>query len=166
MSAFRVSVNGRPWFDSDDLTSLTMAVEALKRSRTPRISLHASARGGAMQWLDAELQPGDAITIDVLDQPVADVVSGCSFCGRQVDDTPSLVGSRTIQICRPCVDDFAAALGQNAPLPEGASFRDDPELACGICGRHPKDIPGVIFRHDAAICPQCVHACVDLAPRA
>lgn len=163
MSAFRISINGTPWFDSDDLTTLTMAVEQLRRNPRPRVSLHASAGEGPMQWLDADLKPGDAILIEVLEEATEEdaTASGCDFCGRAWHEVSLSVESRTTTICGDCIDDFGGALGTNGTLPIAASFRDEPDCVCGFCGRRPKEIAGVIARNGHAICAPCVHACVD-----
>jgi ClpX C4-type zinc finger len=166
MSAFRISINGKPWFDSDDLTTLTMAIEELRRNPRPRISIHAAAGEGPMQWLDADLKAGDTIVIEVLadveedEEETSPLV--CSFCGRPSHDVHHLLESRSTRLCSVCVADFGAALSNSGALPVGASFRDEPERVCGFCGRHPKDIPGVIVRNAAAICPPCVHASADI----
>jgi hypothetical protein len=168
MSAFRISINGKPWFDSDDLTTLTMAVEELRRNPRPRVSVHAAAGEGPMQWLDADLKAGDTIVIEVLEHVEEEQGEEetsplmCAFCGRASHDVEYLLESRSTRLCSACVSDFGAALGHNGALPLGASFRDEPDWACGFCGKRPKDVPGVIVRNGAAICPQCVHACADM----
>lgn len=168
MSAFRISINGKPWFDSDDLTTLTMAIEELRRNPRPRVSIHAAAREGPMRWLDADLRTGDTIVIEVVEEDGTPETAplACSFCGRASHEVDQLLESRSTRVCGVCVADFGAALSGGAALPVGASFRDEPEWACGCCGRRPKEVPGVIVRNGAAICPQCVHASADVLPPA
>lgn len=164
MAAFQISVNGKPYCESEDLTALTMVVEEFRRGQGHRILLHARAGETPVQWLAANLAVGDEIVIRVVDPAglEAAVPAGCSFCGAEVHDLSSLVQGPSAAICDRCVAGLGAALQQKGPLPLGASIRDEPDWSCGFCGTRPGAGSGVMVRNGAAVCPECLRACVEL----
>jgi hypothetical protein len=163
MPAFRITINGRKYCESDDITTLTMVVEELSRSPHPRISLHAGASQGPLQWLTANLGVGDEIRIEIVDEvDGAAIEVACSFCGEAPVIEGMLVHGPSAAICDRCLDDFGAAVGLGMPLPPGAGIRSEPEWTCAFCAKSPGDVPGVVVRNGAAVCPTCLRACADI----
>jgi len=166
MVAFQISINGKLYCESQDITALTMVAEEIQRRRGSRISLHVAGEG-PLQWLAANLGAGDEIVVRIVDaaeQEDADPV-GCSFCGRDVHDVSNLVlghSAATTAICAPCIAGFSKAVKSGTALPLGAAIRDEPEWVCGFCSNQPGSIPGVVVRNGAAVCPECLRACADI----
>jgi hypothetical protein len=164
MVAFQITVNGKPYCESEDLTVVTMVVDEVRRRNARRISLHARAGEAAVQWLAADLTVGDEIVIRVVDS--ADLqeaaVPTCSFCGREAHEASSVVQGPSAAICDVCVGSLSAALREGSPLPLGVAIRDEPDWICGLCGKAPGVVPGVMVRNGAAVCPECLRACVDI----
>jgi hypothetical protein len=52
---------------------------------------------------------------------------------------------------------------RGAALPVGASIHDQGDAQCGFCRKSPPDVPGLIVRNAAAICPECLRARVDIS---
>ena len=163
MVAFHVSINGKTYCESEAITALTMATEEMRRGGC-RISLHAAAGESALQWLTADLSIGDEIVIRIVDaDDVEDAEPpGCSFCGRDLLDVSSIVLGGTARLCDRCTDAFATALENARELPLGASIRDEPEWMCGFCANKPGNVPGVIVRNGAAVCPECLRVCSEI----
>jgi hypothetical protein len=165
MTGFRIIVNGKTFCESEDLTALTMVVEDLRNRDEPRVSLHARAGEGPVQWLAANLRVGDTVTIEVVDL-VAEAESesemSCRFCGCGFHEVASLIKGPTVAICDRCTVAFSEAVRMCGQLPTGAAFRPEPEWSCGFCGKLAADVAGVIVRNQAAICPECLRTCHDL----
>jgi len=162
---FQISINGKTYHESEEITVLTMIVEEVRRRMEPRISLHAGSAGeGALQWLKPNLGVGDEIVIRIVETAEQEDSESlmCSFCGREAHEVSNLIAGQSAFICDGCIQGFGSALRDGTALPLGASIRDEYEWACGICDKHPGAIPGVIVRNGAAICPECLHACSDI----
>jgi hypothetical protein len=162
--AFQITINGKPYFESEDVTVITMVVEQIRRGGGHRISLHASAGEAQLQGLAASFAVGDEVVIKIVD--VSDIQEadprGCSFCGRQVHEVSSLVQGLSTAICDRCITSISAAVKTGSPLPTGASIRDEPDWSCGFCGNQPGSVPGVVVRNGAAVCPEYLRACADI----
>jgi hypothetical protein len=63
MIAFQISINGRKYCESEDISVLTMVAEEIQRRQAFRISLHAGGPDSPLQWLTANLRVGDEIAI-------------------------------------------------------------------------------------------------------
>jgi hypothetical protein len=163
MVTFQISINGKPYCESDDITAVTMVAEEIGREAC-RISLHAGSNEASLQWLAADLKAGDEIIIRVLEVQELEFTGppGCSFCGREIHDVSLLVQGPSASICDRCITGFSAAVKNATELPLGASLRDEPEWVCGFCGTQPGNIPGVVVRNGAALCPECLRACFDI----
>ena len=163
MVTFQISINGKPYCESDDITTVTMVAEEIRRDAC-RISLHAGGSETSLQWLAADLKAGDEIVIRVVEfeEPEFTGPSGCSFCGREIHEVLRLIQGRSAAICDACIRGFSAAVKNGTELPLGASLRDEPEWVCGFCGNQPGNIPGVVVRNGAALCPECLRACSDV----
>ena len=161
---FEVTINGKPYGEAKDVTVLTVVAEQMRHHEAPRVTLHAGAAGGAVQLLTANLSPGDEIVVRIVEtmHTTDTELLVCSFCGRDQNDVSALVNGPSAAICDGCIHAFSDAIRDAAPLPLGASLRDDPECACGFCGNRPSTIPGVVFRNGAAICAECLHVSVDI----
>jgi hypothetical protein len=161
--AFQIAVNGKPYCESEDITAFTMVVEQVRRGDS-RISLHASAGESPLQWLSANFSIGDEVTVRIID--AADLVDQeprvCNFCGRNAHDVRSMVQGGSVTICDGCINGLGGALKSGTPLPLGALIREETEWTCGFCRKAPGEIPGVIVRNGAAICPECLRACADI----
>jgi hypothetical protein len=164
MVAFQISINGEPYCESDDITTLTMVAEEQPRGAGYRISLHAAGPEAPVQWLTSNMKVGDEIVIRVVDTVGLENSgpAGCSFCGREVNDLSTLVQGDSAAICDGCIRAFSAAVKNGTALPLGASFRDEPEWVCGFCGRQPSLLPAVVVRNSAAVCAECLRTCSDL----
>jgi len=163
-AAFQVTINGKPYCESEDITAMTMVVEELRRGGSSRISLHVAAGQAPLQGLAANFAIGDEILIRIIDADDIELTgpAGCSFCGREAQDVSSLVHGPSAAICDGCVTGMGGALGNGSPLPLGASIREEPEWACGFCANKPGTIPGVVVRNGAAVCSECLRTCVDI----
>ena len=163
-AAFKVTINGRPYCESEDITAITMVVEEVRRGSGHRVSLHASAGEGPLIGLAAGFAIGDEVVVrivDAADLEHADPL-GCNFCGRSAHDVSNLVQGPSTAICDRCISTLGIAVGTGDRLPAGASIRDEPEWACGFCASQPGNVPGVVVRNGAAICPECLRACTDI----
>ena len=165
MITFEISINGKRYCESEDITILTLVAEEIQRRAGHRISLHTrTAAEGPLQQLAANLGVGDEIAVrivDVLDDDKSDP-QGCTFCGRDVHDVSDLVQGPAAAICDRCVLEFSHALKNGSTLPVGGSIRTEPEWVCGFCAKQPGSIPGVVVRNGAAVCPECLRACSDI----
>jgi hypothetical protein len=66
-------------------------------------------------------------------------------------------------ICDSCLSSFGNVVLRGAALPLGVSIRETGDgPACAFCEKRPPDVPAVLVRNDAAICPGCLRSCVDL----
>jgi len=164
MVRFQITINGEPYFDCDDINTLTLVAEEIWRREEERISLHGSAGEDSAQWLAADLKLGDEIVIRIVDsfREEDQIFHVCSFCGRESHNVPGLIAGKKVAICKGCVTCFSRAVTDQKRLPLGAAIHDEPSCACGFCGNSPDAVPGVIVRNGAAICPECLHACSDL----
>lgn len=165
MVTFQISINGKPYCESEDITVLTMVVEELRSKMEPRVVLHAgSTDEGSLQWLKPNLKIGDEIVVRVVETAEQEDLEPprCSFCGRESHEVSSLIAGQSAYICDGCINSFTSTLKGGTELPLGASIRDEHEWICGLCGKQPGTIPGVIVRNGAAVCPECLHACSDL----
>ncbi len=157
MAAFRITINGKPCCGSE-VTALTLVAEDVRRRDEQRISLHARGDAeGPLQCLTADLHVGDEIVIRITEEEEADAgPRGCHHGLR------NLVQGLQAAICDDCVAAFAAAVRNGEELPPGASIHDEPDRVCGFCGKQPGEVPGVVVRGAAAVCPECLRACSDL----
>lgn len=166
MIGFRITINDSAFCESDDLTAFTMVVEDLRSPGEQRVSLHAQAGDGPLQWLAAHLKVGDSVQIDVVDllaeNESQNVDLACGFCGLDTHAVTNLIQGQSASICDLCTVTFSEAVGGGGRLPTGAAFRDEPEWACGFCSRAATALAGVVVRNGAAICPECLSACRDL----
>jgi hypothetical protein len=166
MTGFRISVNGEPFCESHDLTVFTMVVEDTGLSGEQRVMLHARAGEGPLQWLAANLHAGDAVRIEVVDIAVADAANetqrACSFCGGDIHELNSLIEGPGAAICDGCSTSFSEAVRNRASLPAGAAIHSETALTCGFCGQGHEDVPALIVRNGAAICPECLRSCEDM----
>jgi len=164
MVKFQIKINGEPYFDSDEITALTLVAEEIRRRKGLRISLHASAGNDSLQRLAANLKVGDEITVQIVDssEQLDSIPDACSFCGREWQEVSNLVKGETVTICDRCVSAFSEAVTTQKELPIGTAIRDESSWACGFCKNSPDIIPGVIVRNGAAICPECLRACSDI----
>jgi hypothetical protein len=74
----------------------------------------------------------------------------------------SLIAGPRSAICDACLTSFIAVVARGAPLPIGASIQERDTARCGFCGQTPPEVPGVLVRNAAAICPECLRACADM----
>jgi hypothetical protein len=171
MVYFEISVTGERRFVGDDVTAITLAAEWVARRKADRVSLHVGlGESGArqVQYLGADLGAGDEISIRVLTDVEPDAVESeapdsCSFCGSSVYDIRSLVAGPRVAICDACLTSFGAVILQGAALPVGASIRVQGDASCGFCQRSPPEVAALLVRNAAAVCPECLRACVDMA---
>jgi hypothetical protein len=170
MVAFEISVNGQPRFVGDDVTAITLAADWVARRKADRVSLHVGVGEPGerqVQYLGADLGPGDEISIRVLsdqEREAADSTApeSCSFCGNSMHQIKSLVAGPQVAICDSCLVSFDAVVARAAPLPLGASIKEQGDVRCGFCQKGPPEIAGLLSRNAAAICPECLRACVDM----
>src|SRR5580765_4270019 len=163
MVAFRITVNGRTYFESEDLSVLTMVAEQIRRRSGYRISLHAGAGDAPVQWLAADLKLGDQIVSRVVDATETDQEPlTCSFCRREAHEVASLICGPSSAICDTCIRGFSTAVKNAAQLAGGASIRVEAEWNWGFCGNRPADAGGVVVRNGAAVCPACLRVCFDI----
>ena len=170
MAAFEISVNGERRFVGDDVKAITLVSDRVAHRLGERISVHVGVGepGDAeVQYLGADLRPGDEISIRVLaetDEPtgVNGLPESCSFCGSDNYQIGSLVAGSQVAICDICVSAFHAVIANNAALPIGASIQEQGDACCGFCQKAPPEIAGLFVRNAAALCPECLRACLDL----
>jgi hypothetical protein len=170
MVAFEISVNGQRRFVGDDVTAITLGADWVARRKADRVSLHVGVGEPGerqVQYLGADLGPGDEISIRVLTDEESEAAESeapesCSFCGSSMHDVRSLVSGPQVAICNTCLSSFDAVVAHGAPLPVGASIREQGDVRCGFCQKGPPEIAGLISRNAAAICPECLRACVDM----
>jgi hypothetical protein len=163
-TAFRITINGEPFCEAEDLTTVTMAVDQVRGQNEQRITLYANANEGHLQWMTASLGVGDQIVIEVVDA-VAEGESEplhCDFCGRDVHDVSILVQGKTGSICDQCITGFSTAVHKGSALPVGASFSNDSESPCRFCGKAPPAIAAVVMRNGAAVCAECLRTGADI----
>jgi len=170
MAVFEISVNGEHRFAGEWISAVTLSSNCLADGKTERVYLHigiGEAGEYEVQYLGGDLRPGDEISIKVL-ADVDDLTDpspfpeSCSFCGASKWDIGSLVTGRRVAICERCAQAFYATIAQGAGLPLGASIQDRPEGQCNFCHKSPPEVPGLLVRNTAAICPECLHTCMDL----
>ena len=164
MVAFQISINGKPYCESVDITTMTIVADEIRRDGY-RISLHAAGPDTPVQWFTANMSVGDEILIRVVDpvqleEDLPPLI--CSFCGKDANDVHSLITGSSAAICDDCIGDFSAAVKDGRELPLGASLRDEPQWVCGLCANQPGVVPGVVVRNGAAVCPECLRVCSDL----
>ncbi len=168
MAAFEIFVNGERRLVDGDISAITLAAEWVSRRDARRVSLHVGVGPTGerhVQYLAADLGPGDEITIRVLPEaPFGWSPELCSFCGREQSEVRSLLASSIIAICVTCLAGFIAVVAHGAPLPIGATIQDRDATPCGFCAKAPPEVPGVLVRNAAAICAECLRACADLTP--
>jgi len=170
MTGFKITVNGKTYCESADVSTVTMVAEERPRRGGCRISLHAGSADAAMQWLAADMKVGDEIVIQVIEAPEPESEEqpeslGCSFCGRDAYDVSCLVRGPAAAICGECIRGFSMAVRGGAGLPAGAVIRDSPDAVCGFCSNRPGNVPGVpgvVVQNGAAVCPECLRACSDM----
>src|SRR5213594_5197093 len=170
MAAFEISVNGERRFVGDQVKAITLAAEWVARRKADRVSVHVGVGEPGqdqIQYLGADLRPGDEISIRVLsDHDVYDVITGapeaCSFCASDMHDVRSLVSGPHVAICDSCLSAFQAVIVSGAALPVGATIRDKSDLPCGFCQKSPPEVAPLLVRNEAALCPECLRACVDM----
>jgi len=170
MASFEISVNGERRFVGDYVQAITLVAEWVAHRRGDRVSVHVGVGDpgeNEIQYLGADLRPGDEISIRVLaeDHLVIDNGLGpeaCSFCGIGRFQIGSLVAGSQVAICDECLMSFHAAITQNAPLPFGASIEDHSDARCGFCLKGSPEILGLIVQNGAALCAECLRACLDL----
>src|SRR5215510_4977356 len=171
MAAFEISVNGQRRFVGAEVTAITLAADWVARRRADRVSLHVGlGEPGArvVQYLGADLTPGDEISIRVLSDADSEAAAdtapqSCSFCGSDVHQIRSLVAGPQVAICDSCLASFDGVIARGAALPMGASIQDhEGEARCGFCHKGPPEVVGLLVRNSAALCPECLRACVDM----
>ena len=163
---FRITINGEPFCEADDLTTATIVVEELRRRVERRITLYATGCEGRLQWMTANLTVGDRIVIEIADAVAASQLNAqqCDFCGRDAHDVYAVIRGPAGSICDACITTFSAAVQKGSPsaLPSGAAFRDDSTLSCRFCGKAPPAIAGVVMQNGAAICAECLRSGADM----
>ena len=163
-TAFRITINGEPFCETEDLTAVTMAVDEVRGQDAERITLYANAAEGHLQWMTASLGVGDQISIEVVDA-IADGESEpqrCDFCASDVHDVSILVQGKTGSICDQCISGFSTAVHRGCALPVGASFNNTSDSPCRFCGKAPPAITAVVMRNGAAICAECLRTVADI----
>ena len=163
-TTLRLTVNGEPFCEAEDLTTVTMIVEQVPRRDERKITLYASAGQGLLHWMTASLRVGDQILFEV-DEAVTERRAEhqrCDFCGLEMDDVSALMQGQSGSICNGCITSLSHAIHKGSPLPLGAAFRDDCDLPCRFCEVRPPAISGVVVRNGAAICAQCLRTAADI----
>jgi glucokinase len=163
-TAFRITINGEPFCEAEDLTTATMAVDEVRGQDEQRITLYANANEGHLQWMTASLGIGDQIVIEVVDALTEreSEPQHCDFCGRDAHDVSILVQGQTGSICDQCISGFSTAVHKGSALPVGASFSNDSDSPCRFCGKAPPAITAVVMRNGAAVCAECLRAGADM----
>ncbi len=171
MAVFEIKVNGQERFRGDEVTAITIVSDLISRRDEDRIAMHIGTGGPGERethHLAADLAVGDEITIRVLgddglregEYPAPD---RCSFCGSPSHAVRSLVAERQKAICESCLSSFSAFVLGGAALPVGARLQENSgELTCAFCEKAPPEVPALLVRNDAAICPGCLRSCVDV----
>jgi hypothetical protein len=170
MAAFEIRVNGQHRFVGEPVGAITLVADGAAGGKTERVYLHVGigeAGDYEVQYLGGDLRPGDEISIRVVadDEELTDPSrppTSCSFCGANNYDIGSLVGGGRAAICDFCIQAFHGVIARGAALPLGASIQDRVEGQCNFCLKSPPEVPGLLVRNTAAICPECLHVCVDL----
>jgi len=165
---FEIRVNGERRFLGDSVTAITLVADFLPRRRADRVTVHVGKGGEGereVQYLGSDLQAGDEISIRVLADDEAasgEAPKGCSFCGKDLSDVTSLVSGGEVAICESCLEAFDAVVTRGASLPLGASIHQEAGDRCGFCLKGPPEVAGLLVRNAAALCPECLHACIDI----
>jgi len=172
MAAFEISVNGKPRFVEEDVKAITIVADRVPDltlgGEIEKVYLHVGiGEAGEYQYLGGDLRPGDEISIRVLTDDeiptgTTSFPTSCSFCGSDHFHISSLTGGPQVAICDGCLQVFHAVIIQGARLPLGASIRDQGPDQCDFCHKAPPEVPGLLVRNSAAICPECLRACLDL----
>jgi hypothetical protein len=168
MATFEISVNGERRFVGDDVKAITVVSDWIARRQADRVSLHVGLGGPGergVQYLGSDLHPGDEIVIRLLedDEPVdSDALDSCGFCGQGVSQVGSLVAGSRVAICGSCLQSFDDVVTRSEALPVGASIQQDGDRRCGFCLRGAPEVPALLVRNDAAICPECLRVCTDM----
>jgi len=170
MAAFEISVNGQLRFVGEEVSAITLAADSVADGAVERVYLHVGigeVGDCEVQYLGGDLRPGDEISIRVLasnEEPTdpSRPPESCNFCGSDKFNVGSLVGGRQVAICDGCIRAFRAVIALGAALPIGASIQDRSDGHCNFCHKSPPEVPGLLVRNMAAICPECLHACTDL----
>lgn len=168
MAIFEISVNGERRFVGESVKAVTVVSDPVAHSQADRVSLHVGVGGPgqrAVQYLGSDLHPGDEIVIRLLEDeatPDSEAFESCNFCGQGVYEVGSLVAGTRIAICNSCMLSFDAVVTAGAPLPVGASIQQEGDRRCGFCRRGVPEVPALLARNEGAICPECLHACVDM----
>jgi ClpX C4-type zinc finger len=171
MAVFEIKVNSEYRFRGDDVTAITLVSDVVGRHAVQRIAMHVGTGGPGNRethYLAANLVAGDEITIRVLkeaelQQGEYPAPEGCSFCGNSLHNVQSLVAARHQAICDSCLASFSAVVLTGAALPVGASICESSGgPSCAFCDKAPPDVPALLVRNDAAICPGCLRSCVDV----
>jgi hypothetical protein len=170
MAAFEIEVNGERRFAGAEVTAITLVTEWVPRRKADRVSVHVAVGGTGsdhVQCLGADLKPGDDITIRVLDEQalqaaISAAPHSCSFCAREARDVESLVSGHQIAICDSCLSAFQAVIARSGALLAGTTIRDTAGILCGFCRKEPPEVAPLLVRNGAAICPECLRACVDM----
>jgi hypothetical protein len=164
-TAFRITINGKPYCETDDLTTVTMVVDEVRGHAERRVTLYASGSEGPLRWMTADLAAGDRIAIEIVDA-VAEEESAealaCDFCGRAIHAVHVLVQGTDGNICDLCIERLSTSVRNDSALPVGASFSDDSSDSCAFCGKAAPDIAAVIMHNSAAICAQCLRSVDDM----
>jgi hypothetical protein len=170
MAVFEISVNGKLRFVGEEISAITLSSNCLVFGKTERVYLHVGigeAGDYEVQYLGGDLQPGDEVSIKVLAN--VDYLTdpnpppeACSFCGTSRWDVGSLVAGRRVAICERCTQAFHSAIVKGAALHQGATIQDSHEGQCDFCQKSPPEMPGLVVRNATAICPECLHVCMDL----
>lgn len=169
MAAFEITVNGERRFAGEAVKAITLVADWVPGRQGERISVHLGVGEPGeveVQYLGADLKPGDEISIRVLASDALPEVpwpnDSCTFCGRDSYHIGSLVAGSQAAICDFCLAAFHAVLTQNAPLPMGASIQEHEDVRCGFCLKGPPELAGLFVRNGAALCPECLRVCLDL----
>lgn len=168
MVAFEISVNGERRFVGDDVRAITLVADWVARKRTDRVSVHVGVgppEDREIQHFGSDLRPGDEISIRVLADEVIAASEGpkaCSFCGNDMHYLTSLVAGPKVAVCDSCLVAFDAVVTQGAALPVGASIQQEGDRQCGFCLKGTPEVAGLLVRNRAAICPECLRACMDI----
>lgn len=161
MITLAIFVNGRPFCEADDLSTVTLSVEE-RHDDSCRITLHAAEGERAVQWLTAALAAGDEVVIRAVEATAAEGgPPPCGFCGRSANDVRSLVCGGSSAICDDCAGSLGAAVAQGTALPLGAVF-GGAQARCGFCDRDSAAAGGIVARNGAGICGECLRACEDV----
>src|SRR5262249_8799272 len=170
MAAFEIRVNGQHRFIGEQVGAITLSADSVADGATERVYLHVGIGEAGeydVQYLGGDLRPGDEISIKIVadHDELTDPSRGpdsCSFCGLNKFDIESLVAGPQVAICDGCIQAFHAVIAKGAPLPLEASIQEGVDAQCNFCHKSPPEVPGLLVRNASAICPECLHVCVDL----